>query len=155
MDRRDAPGLDEDPDRKRDEDDAVRECRQDLGALVAEAPFRRTWPAGEPNGHERQRERGVVGEHVRGVRQQREAAGEQAADDLDRREGKCQAEDDRQRAAIAGSDFGEMGHGLRVCAAMDVRELMKLEVDPAEVEAVYELWKQHSKAEDDGTSAGY
>jgi hypothetical protein len=30
---------------------------------------------------------------------------------------------------------------------MDVRELMKLEVDPAEVEAVYELWKQHSIAE--------
>ena len=31
---------------------------------------------------------------------------------------------------------------------MDVRELMKLEVDPAEVEAVYELCKQHSIAED-------
>jgi predicted ester cyclase len=37
---------------------------------------------------------------------------------------------------------------------MDVRELMKLEVDPAEVEAVYELWKQHSIAEDDRDIAG-
>ena len=37
---------------------------------------------------------------------------------------------------------------------MDVRELMKLEVDPAEVEAVYELWKQHSIAEHNRDSAG-
>jgi predicted ester cyclase len=37
---------------------------------------------------------------------------------------------------------------------MDVRELMKLEVDPAEVEAVYELWKQHSIAEDSRDIAG-
>jgi steroid delta-isomerase-like uncharacterized protein len=31
---------------------------------------------------------------------------------------------------------------------------MRLEVDPAEVQAVYELWKQHSKAEDDRDLAG-
>lgn len=37
---------------------------------------------------------------------------------------------------------------------MDVREKMKLEVDPAEVEAVYELWKQHSIAEDNRDIAG-
>jgi predicted ester cyclase len=37
---------------------------------------------------------------------------------------------------------------------MDVRELMKLEVDPAEVNAVYELWKRHSKAEDDRDIGG-
>jgi predicted ester cyclase len=37
---------------------------------------------------------------------------------------------------------------------MDVRELMKLEVDPAEVQAVYELWKQHSMAEDNRDIAG-
>jgi hypothetical protein len=37
---------------------------------------------------------------------------------------------------------------------MDVRELMKLEVDPAEVEAVYELWKQHSIAEDNRDIGG-
>jgi predicted ester cyclase len=37
---------------------------------------------------------------------------------------------------------------------MDVRELMKLEVDPAEVQAVYELWKRHSIAEDERDLAG-
>lgn len=37
---------------------------------------------------------------------------------------------------------------------MDVRELMKLEVDPVEVQAVYELWKQHSIAEDERDIAG-
>jgi ketosteroid isomerase-like protein len=37
---------------------------------------------------------------------------------------------------------------------MDVRELMKLDVHPAEVEAVYELWKQHSTAEDERDIAG-
>jgi predicted ester cyclase len=37
---------------------------------------------------------------------------------------------------------------------MDVRELMKLEVDPVEVEAVYELWKQHSIAEDNRDISG-
>jgi predicted ester cyclase len=37
---------------------------------------------------------------------------------------------------------------------MDVRELMKLDVDPAEVQAVYELWKQHSIAEDNRDLAG-
>jgi len=35
-----------------------------------------------------------------------------------------------------------------------VRELMKLEVDPAEVQAVYELWKQHSIAEDNRDIGG-
>ena len=37
---------------------------------------------------------------------------------------------------------------------MDVRELLKLEIDPVEVEAVLELWKQHSKAEDNRDIAG-
>ena len=37
---------------------------------------------------------------------------------------------------------------------MDVRELLKRDIDSAEVEAVRELWKQHSKAEDDRDIAG-
>ena len=37
---------------------------------------------------------------------------------------------------------------------MDVRELLKREVDPAEVDAVRELWKQHSIAEDNRDIAG-
>ena len=37
---------------------------------------------------------------------------------------------------------------------MDVRELIKREVDPAEIEAIRELWKQHSLAEDGRDIAG-
>jgi SnoaL-like domain len=37
---------------------------------------------------------------------------------------------------------------------MDVRELIKLEVDPAEVEAIRELWKRHSIAEDERDIGG-
>jgi ketosteroid isomerase-like protein len=37
---------------------------------------------------------------------------------------------------------------------MDVRELLKREIDPDEIEAVRELWKQHSKAEDARDIAG-
>ena len=37
---------------------------------------------------------------------------------------------------------------------MDVRELIKREVDPAEIEAIRELWKQHSLAEDARDLAG-
>jgi len=91
---------------------------------------------------------------VGGIGEQGEAAGEQTADDLHGREGERETEDDRQNAAIASSDDPEVSHGLRICAVMDVRELMKLEVDPAEVDAVYQLWKQHSIAEDNRDIAG-
>jgi predicted ester cyclase len=37
---------------------------------------------------------------------------------------------------------------------MDVRELIRREIDPAEVEAIRELWKQHSLAEDGRDIAG-
>jgi predicted ester cyclase len=37
---------------------------------------------------------------------------------------------------------------------MDVRELLKREIDPPEIEAVRELWKEHSKAEDNRDIAG-
>jgi predicted ester cyclase len=37
---------------------------------------------------------------------------------------------------------------------MDVRDLLKREIDPAEVEAIRELWKQHSLAEDGRDIAG-
>jgi ketosteroid isomerase-like protein len=37
---------------------------------------------------------------------------------------------------------------------MDVRDLLKREIDPDEIEAIRELWKQHSKAEDARDIAG-
>jgi predicted ester cyclase len=152
--RQPAPGGDEDPDRDGDEDDAVHERRQDLGALVTEAPLGSARPSGEPHGDEREREREVVREHVRCVGEKREAAGQHSADELDDREREREREDDREDAPIPGSDGGEVGHGLRICVVVDVRELMKLEVDPAEVQAVYELWKQHSIAEDNRDIGG-
>jgi predicted ester cyclase len=91
---------------------------------------------------------------VHGIRQKREAVGEHSAGDLDRSESEGETENGGQKAAVAGSDGGEMGHGLRICPVMDVRELMKLEVDPTEVQAVYELWKQHSIAEDNRDIGG-
>jgi predicted ester cyclase len=37
---------------------------------------------------------------------------------------------------------------------MDVRELLKREIDPVEIEAIRELWKRHSLAEDGRDLAG-
>jgi predicted ester cyclase len=43
---------------------------------------------------------------------------------------------------------------LRVLTHVDVRELIKREIDPAEIEAIRELWKGHSLAEDGRDIAG-
>jgi predicted ester cyclase len=47
-----------------------------------------------------------------------------------------------------------MAHGLRVLTLVDVRELLKRDIDAAEIEAVRELWKQHSLAEEGRDIAG-
>ena len=57
-------------------------------------------PRGEPRGDEREPDRGRVGEHVRGVGQQRQRPGEQARDDLDGHEAGDERERDRQPAAV-------------------------------------------------------
>jgi predicted ester cyclase len=88
------------------------------------------------------------------VGEQREASREQPSDDFDGGEREREREDNREYTAISGSDGAQMAHGLRICVVMDVRELMKLEVDPAEVQEIYELWKQHSIAEDNRDIAG-
>ena len=61
--------LHEDPDRERDEHDAVRERGEDLGTLEPVATLRRGGLRGEPRGHERDSERDVVGQHVHRVRE--------------------------------------------------------------------------------------
>ena len=91
---------------------------------------------------------------MRGVGKQREAACQQSAHELDGREGERQTEDDPEDTAVSSPDMGEVTHGLRICAVMDVRELMKLEVDPTEVDAIYQLWKRHSIAEDNRDIGG-
>ena len=97
------PGLDEDPDRDRDQGDAVEERREDLGAAVAEGAARAPGAAGEPGGEQGDAEREAVGEHVRGVGEQRQAARDQAADDLGDEEERGQREDELQRALGAGA----------------------------------------------------
>jgi hypothetical protein len=59
---------------------AVHERREDLQARVPIRPPTARRPAGEPQREYRERERGDVGEHVAGVREQRERAGQHAAD---------------------------------------------------------------------------
>ncbi len=51
-------GFDEDPDGDRYQRHPVCEGREDLRPLVPEAPFRGCGPPGEPEGEERERERG-------------------------------------------------------------------------------------------------
>jgi predicted ester cyclase len=91
---------------------------------------------------------------VSGVREEREAAGEDPAHQLHGRDGRGQREDEAERAAVSSPDGAEMAHALRILTLMDVRELLKRDIDPSEVEAVRELWKQHSKAEDARDIAG-
>ena len=79
--------------------DAVRERGEDLRALEAEGALRRRRLRREPGRDERDRERDVVREHVHRVREEREAAGEHAADDLDDRVRRGEGERERERAA--------------------------------------------------------
>ncbi len=64
---------------------------------------------GEPDRDEREPERGGVGEHVRGVGEQRERLGDDAHHDLDAHEADDQGERDRQLA-----DVGVGGDAVRV-----------------------------------------
>ena len=97
-------GLREDPDRDHDQRHPVRERRQYLGPLVAEALLGCLGPPGEPGREESYPEREVVREQVPRVREQREASGEQAADYLDDREARRQGERDRERPPIFAAD---------------------------------------------------
>ena len=98
-----APGLDEDPDRDRDERDAVEERGEDLRPPVAERLRRAAGPGREPRREQRDPQRENVGEHVRGVGEQRQAAGDQAADDLGDEERRGEDEDGLQCAGGPGA----------------------------------------------------
>ena len=91
---------------------------------------------------------------MRRIREEREAAREHPADDLQDGDPDRERQDEAKAAAILGSDGGEMAHGLRVLTLVDVRELLKRDIDAAEIEAIRELWKQHSLAEEGRDIAG-
>jgi len=56
--------------------------------------------AGQAGRHERHRERDGVGQHVAGVRQQRQRGGQHARHDLHHHEGEDQGQRQNQRAQI-------------------------------------------------------
>ena len=91
----------EHPDRDRDQREAVRERGKDLGSPEAEAPLRSRGPRREPSRAERERERCGVAEHVACIREQRQAAGQEPADDLGARVGDGQGKDEPERAPAA------------------------------------------------------
>ena len=68
-------------------------AREDLGAAEPEREDPAGRARGEPRGDERERQRGGVGEHVRGVGEQRQRAREDARDHL----GDHEREDQRER----------------------------------------------------------
>lgn len=92
--------LDGDDAGEHEERGAVDLRRQDLRAPKPKvnAPFGGC--AATPRRQQRERGRRGVGEHVRGVLRQRQRAGEQSGDDLDRHEAGDQEQRDRQPAPI-------------------------------------------------------
>ena len=115
-------GLHEDPDGDDDEQDAVRERREDLGPPVAEAPLRRRRPTGEPGREQRERQRRCIGEHVPGVGEHRQRVGDQADDDLHDEEARNERKCDRERLPV-GAQAGVLVavgvHGNQATAARE------------------------------------
>ena len=79
---------------------AVDERGEDLGAGEAEAPSRRRRATREPGRAERETERARVGDHVHGIREQRQRVGDQPAGDLDDCEREHEHERRRERAPL-------------------------------------------------------
>jgi predicted ester cyclase len=91
---------------------------------------------------------------VHRVGEESEASRQQPSDHFHGRDRDREGEDEGERPSVTSPYGREVAHGLRVLTLMDVRELLKREIDPAEVEAIRELWKQHSIAEDNRDIAG-
>ena len=79
--------LVEDVDRKQQQHDRIDQRCQYLGAQIAEGLGGRRRAGCKPDGEQRQREAAGIGEHVRGIGQQRQAARNPRADHLDDEEG--------------------------------------------------------------------
>ena len=94
--------FDEHESADREEEGRLRGRPEDLGAVVAPRPQRRRRAACEARRDEPHRQAGDVGEHVRGVREEREAAGDDRADDLDDHHRDGDREDRREAPAMVG-----------------------------------------------------
>ncbi len=93
-------GLERDHERQHEQRDAVDLRRQDLDALEAVGHDALRRPGGQADGDQRESDRRRVGEHVPGVREQRQRVAGDAGDDLEQHEAEDQHERDRELAAV-------------------------------------------------------
>ena len=94
-------GRDRDQARQHEQADAVDLGAQDLGPPEAERVGAARRALRQAHGHERERDRAGVGEHVTGVGEQRQRAGDQSGDHLDDHEAEVHEQRDREPARVA------------------------------------------------------
>lgn len=87
-------------DRHQEQHDRVERRRQNLESVVAEGAFRIGWALSDPDGDKRDGEGCHIGEHVRGIGKEREAARQPGGDQLDDQERR--AEGERKAAGVHG-----------------------------------------------------
>ena len=106
--RREQPlhALDQDVDPDREQQRRLGRGAEDLRAAVAPGPLGRRRAAGQRGRDQAERQARDVGEHVRGVREQREAARDDRADDLDHQHRDGDRQDDGEPAAVVGETRG-------------------------------------------------
>ena len=83
-----------------EQDHRVDGRREDLRAIPAEGARVTGRPSREPDGSECEQQAGDIGEHVAGVREQREAVGRDASDHLDHQDREAHDQDDDERSPI-------------------------------------------------------
>ncbi len=120
--RRDEPpaGLEHDQQREHQQRDPVRLRREDLDAPEAVGHDALGGPCREPDRDDREADRGGVGQHVRGVGEQRERPGDEADDDLEAHEADDQREREREFVHVGvGGDSVRVScvHSVAVCVA--------------------------------------
>ena len=104
-----ADRRDDDERRDADEQDGIRDRRQDLGPVVAEGAAVRRGPAGDPHGDQREADAGHIGQDMACVGEDGEAVRRDPADDLDDQERDRDGERDRQVTSIGRASV-QMGH---------------------------------------------
>jgi hypothetical protein len=113
--------LEQDHGCDRQQRGAVHERGQDLGAVVAEGEARARGPVGDPEREEGERQGADVPEHVAGVGEERQRAGEHAARHLGEHVDGRQGQGDLQAPLVGAAGGCLMGVGHRVSAPLDDR----------------------------------
>lgn len=92
-----------DVQRDQEQEDGIERGGENLEPVIAERTFAVRSALGDPDGDQRDGKRGAVGEHVRGIGQERETARDQRRDNLDDHERRGETERDPQRPLVAGT----------------------------------------------------